>query len=63
MIDRDDRQSPLEESQLDRVRQQILIAATAGDSNTTVTVTAVIERIKDAQTGKWSCRILEWVSG
>jgi general secretion pathway protein K len=39
------------------------IEATAGDGNTTVTTTAVIERIKDAQTGKWSCRILEWVSG
>ena len=39
------------------------IESTAGDDNSSVTVTAVIERIKDAQTGKWSCRILEWVSG
>ena len=39
------------------------IEATAGDSNATVSITAVIERIKDAQTGKWSCRVLEWVSG
>jgi len=39
------------------------VEATAGDGNATVTITAVIERIKDAETGKWSCRILEWVSG
>ena len=39
------------------------IEATAGDGTATVTITAVIERTKDAQTGKWSCRILEWVSG
>jgi general secretion pathway protein K len=39
------------------------IEATAGDGSASVTITAVIERIKDAQTGKWSCRILEWVSG
>lgn len=39
------------------------IEATAGDESTTVTLMAVIERLKDAQTGKWSCRILEWVSG
>lgn len=39
------------------------IEATAGDESTSIMLTAVVERIKDAQTGKWSCRILEWVSG
>lgn len=39
------------------------IEATAGDQNAVVTVTAVVERVKDAQTGKWSCRVLSWVTG
>jgi general secretion pathway protein K len=39
------------------------IEATAGDDSTSVRLTAVVERIKNAQTGKWSCRILEWICG
>jgi hypothetical protein len=26
-------------------------------------VTAVVERVKNAKTGKWYCRILSWKSG